>query len=78
MRAALAGRDDVNFAVLPDHPVPIRLRKHTTTPVPVALCGPSFAPDAVTAFGETAAKQGALGARKGDELVKLLLGIETL
>ena len=78
VRAALKGRDDVNFAVLPDHPVPIRLRKHTTTPVPAALCGPSFAPDAVTAFGEIAAKQGALGFRKGDELVKLLLGLETL
>ena len=35
VRAALKGRNDVNFAVLPDHPVPIRLRKHTTTPVPV-------------------------------------------
>ena len=74
---ALEGRD-VNFAVLPDHPVPIRLRKHTTTPVPVAMCGPSFTPDAVTAFGEREALRGALGARRGDELVKLLLGLETL
>lgn len=78
VRAALKGRTDVNFAVLPDHPVPIRLRKHTTTPVPVALCGPSFRPDRVTAFGEEEAKQGALGFRKGDELVRLLLGLEAL
>ena len=78
VRAALKGRNDVNFAVLPDHPVPIRLRKHTTAPVPVALCGPSFAPDGVSTFGETAAKRGALGLRKGDELVKLLFGLKTL
>jgi len=36
---ALEGKP-INFAVLPDHPVPIKLRKHTRTPVPLAICGP--------------------------------------
>ena len=74
---ALKGQD-VNFAVLPDHPVPIKLRQHTVTPVPVALCGPSFAADGETSFGERAALRGSLGFRRGDELVKLLLGLKTL
>ena len=74
---ALKGQE-VNFAVLPDHPVPIKLRQHTVTPVPVAMCGPSFPCDGETAFGETAALRGSLGFRRGDDLVKLLLGLNTL
>ena len=77
IRAALKGQD-VNFAVLPDHPVPIHLRQHTVTPVPVAVCGPSFPADGELTFGENAALRGSLGFRSGDELVKLLLGLKTL
>ncbi len=72
--AALAGRP-VNFAVLPDHPVPIKLRKHTTTPVPLAICGPDFQPDAIQSFSERQAPKGSLGFLKGNELVKKLLGL---
>ena len=71
--AALADRKDINFAILPDHPVPIRLRKHTTTPVPVAAMGPGFARDGVTAFSERLAPSGALGHLDGDALVRRLL-----
>ena len=72
---ALKGQD-VNFALLPDHPVPVRLRKHTTTPVPLAVCGKSFAPDAVERYSELEAPKGALGHLKGDELIRKLLGLE--
>ncbi|MBO5762448.1 MAG: cofactor-independent phosphoglycerate mutase [Lentisphaeria bacterium] len=72
IRAALQGRK-INFAILPDHPVPIRLRQHTTTPVPVAVCGPSFAADDVQYYSETLAPTGKLGFLKGDQLVKILL-----
>ena len=65
----------VRFAVLPDHPVPIRLRKHTTTPVPLAICGPGIEPDGVQAFSETLAPTGKLGFLKGNELVKKLLAL---
>ena len=65
----------VRFAVLPDHPVPIRLRKHTTTPVPLAVCGPGIEPDGVQAFSETLAPTGKLGFLKGNELVKKLLAL---
>ena len=69
---ALEGRG-CNFAVLPDHPVPIKLRKHTTTPVPLAVCGPHFAPDQVKRFSETDAPTGSLGLLQKEELVRKLL-----
>lgn len=69
---ALEGKP-INFAVLPDHPVPIKLRKHTRTPVPVAVCGPEIEPDDVEQFSERLAPTGKLGFLKGDQLVRKLL-----
>jgi len=68
---ALEGEDAV-FAVLPDHPVPIRLREHTRTPVPVAAMGPGIEPDAVSAYSEALARGGALGAMRGRDLMDFL------
>ena len=74
---ALAGRNDVNIAVLPDHPVPLRLRKHTTTPVPLAICGPAVPePDGIDIFSETRAKEGTLGFLRAGQLVRKILGLE--
>ncbi len=70
--AALRGQD-VTFAVLPDHPVPIRERKHTTTPVPVAVCGPGIEADEVQSYSEKLAPKGKLGFLKKDELMKKVL-----
>lgn len=61
------------YCVLPDHPVPLRIGKHTRTPVPVAVFQPGNAPDAVETYGENAALNGSLGAMKGGELMDLLL-----
>ena len=71
---ALRGQN-VNFAVLPDHPVPVKLRQHTTTPVPLAICGPDFEADEVTAFSEQLSPSGKLGLLSKDELIRKLLGI---
>ena len=60
---ALEGRN-VNFAVLPDHPVPLQLRMHTTTPVPLAVCGPDFKSDGTQYFSEQLAPAGSLGLLK--------------
>ena len=72
-RVVSALGDSCAYAVLPDHPVPLRLGKHTRTPVPVAVYQPGVAPDGVLAYGETAAPGGALGALKGGDLMDLLL-----
>ena len=71
---ALEGRG-VTFAILPDHPVPLHLRKHTRTPVPVAICGEHIRPDAVTAYSETAAPHGSLGAMSGEEFMRKVMNL---
>lgn len=72
--AALEGKS-IRFAVLPDHPVPIKLRSHTTTPVPVAMMGPGIEPDNIDAFTESLAPTGSLGFMTGDQLMRRLLGL---
>lgn len=65
----------VTFAVLPDHPVPLHLRKHTRTPVPVAICGDHIQPDQVCHYSEKTAPQGALGFMKGEEFLRKVLNL---
>ncbi len=72
VRAALG--DDVAYCVLPDHPVPIRLGKHTRTPVPVAVYQPGIPADQVGAYNEIDCPKGALGHLAGGDLMDLLLG----
>lgn len=63
---------NVTYAVLPDHPVPLALGKHTREPVPVAVSQPGVAPDGVQTFDECAALNGSLGLLKGSDLMDLL------
>jgi 2,3-bisphosphoglycerate-independent phosphoglycerate mutase len=63
---------DVNVAVLPDHPVPVELGKHTRTPVPVALRMRGVRPDPVQTFDEIACPKGSLGAMKNGDLMNHL------
>lgn len=65
---------DVNVCVLPDHPVPIALGKHTRTPVPVAARIKGRTPDAITVFDEQSCLTGALGHMADGDLMKILFG----
>jgi 2,3-bisphosphoglycerate-independent phosphoglycerate mutase len=69
MQAAGPG---VAYAILPDHPVPLRTGKHTRTPVPVSVCMPGMAADAVAAYSELDCPGGGLGAMRGDGLMRIL------
>jgi 2,3-bisphosphoglycerate-independent phosphoglycerate mutase len=66
---------EVTYAVLPDHPVPIHQRIHTRTPVPVSICGPHIVPDAIAAYSETLAPTGTLGHFTGDQLMRRILNL---
>ena len=66
----------VTFAILPDHPVPIHQRKHTRTPVPVAICGEHITPDTVTSYSEKDALNGSLGFLHGEEFMRLVLNLK--
>ena len=69
---ALKGRD-ISFALLPDHPVPIKLRKHTRTPVPVAIQARHIMPDSIRTYSESQAPRGSLGLMRGDQFIRKLL-----
>ncbi len=73
-RVLQGAADTTAFCVLPDHPVPVALGKHTRTPVPVALWQPGVDPDAVQLYNEFTVREGALGLMRGSELMNLLLG----
>jgi len=64
----------VTTVVLPDHPVPIRLGKHTRTPVPVSIAGPGWLADRVTTFDEASCLNGALGHLVNGDLMARLFG----
>ncbi len=64
----------VQVAILPDHPVPVRLGRHTRDAVPLAVRRPGQTPDGVSVYGETMARKGALGCLAGDGLMRLLFG----
>lgn len=72
---ALKYMEDISYAILPDHPVPVKIKKHTRTPVPVAIMGPHIKPDAVQVYSENSAQQGSLGFMKEAELMKILMNI---
>ncbi len=63
---------DVNVAVLPDHPVPIAIGKHTRVPVPVAVRKVGMQPDKINTFDEITSPGGALGSMKGSDLMNML------
>ena len=73
-RAMDALGDDVTYAVLPDHPVPLRLGTHTRTPVPVSICAPGLEADGVQVYDEDSSLNGDLGQMKADEFMCRLLG----
>jgi len=53
--------NDVTIGVLPDHPVPVRLRKHTRTPVPFLISGENVPKDGNIEYSEKTAVKGGLG-----------------
>ncbi len=69
------GIGTATFALLPDHPVPIRLGKHTREPVPVSICGPGWQPDHIQHYSEASCPLGALGAMPAGGLMQKLFGI---
>ena len=67
--------EEVAFAILPDHPTPIRHRTHTNEPVPFLLFAPSLEPDEVQTFDEDACQQGAYGLLEKDQFIRAFMNI---
>ncbi len=64
---------EASIAVLPDHATPIKVRTHTSKPVPFAIYNPKKKGDSVKSFSEAEAKHGSLGIRESVEFMGLLL-----
>jgi 2,3-bisphosphoglycerate-independent phosphoglycerate mutase len=52
---------NVTIGVLPDHPVPVKLRKHTRTPVPFLISGGNVPEDGNIEYSEKTAARGGFG-----------------
>ncbi|MBN1865960.1 cofactor-independent phosphoglycerate mutase [Candidatus Sumerlaeota bacterium] len=65
--------DNLTIGVLPDHPVPVELRRHTRTPVPVMIsrAGRESDPGGLL-YNEIDALKGSLGAMRGDGAMRAL------
>jgi 2,3-bisphosphoglycerate-independent phosphoglycerate mutase len=62
-------------AVTADHSTSCVRKAHTDDPVPLLVSGPGVSPDSTTAYGERAAREGALGHLTGVEIVPALVGL---
>ncbi len=60
------------IAVLPDHPTPIRLKTHTSDPVPFAVIGRGK--DDVRTYSEKEAQKGSFGLIEAEDFMPILLG----
>ena len=66
-------QEGLRIMVLPDHPVPIRLRKHTRDRVPFMLSGSGVPSDpSIREYGESTCVRGKYANLKGRELIDLL------
>jgi len=66
------GNDDFRMAILPDHPTPIKVRTHTSDPVPFLIYNPNEKGDGIKKFDEFSVEAGSLGTVAGPEFLKLL------
>lgn len=67
--------EEVAIAILPDHPTPCALKTHTRNPVPFTIYKSGVTPDNVMFYDEFDTLNGAYGLLKGDEFIKVFLGI---
>ncbi len=66
-------KEGLRTMVLPDHPVPIKLRKHTRDKVPIMIWGQGVTPDAnIKSYSEENCRKGKYLDLKGRELMDLL------
>ncbi len=63
--------DEVRIMLLPDHPTPVKLRTHTSDPVPFLIYGKKR--DDVKTFDEFSCRKGKFGFVEGIKLMRLLI-----
>ena len=61
--------DNIRILVLPDHPTPVKIRTHTSDPVPFVMYGKGIAHDHSSEYSETAASQNGIKFQSGEALL---------
>lgn len=62
--------DDMRIIVLPDHPTPVKLRTHTSDPVPFVIYGKGIASDKQSVYNERSAKETKVIFKDGESLME--------
>jgi 2,3-bisphosphoglycerate-independent phosphoglycerate mutase len=65
--------NEYTIAILPDHPTPLKLKTHTSDPVPYAMCSTNNISDDVMVYDEVSAGKGSMGIEQGYEFVNNLI-----
>jgi 2,3-bisphosphoglycerate-independent phosphoglycerate mutase len=68
-------RTDALIAVTADHSTSCAKKAHTDDPVPLVVAGPGVSADAVSTFGERAARKGDIGLIQGLEIMPRLMDL---
>lgn len=61
--------NDYTIAILPDHPTPLKLKTHTSDPVPYTMCSTNNISDDVMFYDEDSASKGSMGFDKGYKFI---------
>ena len=67
-----ASGEDYRMLILPDHPTPIRVRTHTSGPIPYLLYDSTKQLDGVVAYNETVGEQSGIMRKDGYQLIDVL------
>jgi 2,3-bisphosphoglycerate-independent phosphoglycerate mutase len=62
--------NEYSIAILPDHPTPLKLKTHTSDPVPYSMCSTDNISDDVMKYDEYSARKGVMGIKPGYEFIK--------
>ena len=62
--------NEYSLAILPDHPTPLKLKTHTSDPVPYSMCSTANKSDNVMKYDEKSAQKGIMGIKPGYEFIK--------
>lgn len=66
--------EDFTMAILPDHPTPIGIRTHASTPVPYIIYRSNKKVEGVSTYTELYAESTGIFRKYGDELVDIMIG----
>jgi len=69
----LPGFNEYSIAILPDHPTPLKLKTHTSDPVPYSMYSTANKSDDVMKYDEKSAKKGIMGLKPGYEFIKYFM-----